>query len=385
MPIPDQAVIERLREALDGSEIPHRPWVDHRAALLRRSATRRRKQVGAVVAVCVVAVVAVVAAIGQTGADPSPRKDQTLKIVQPAPIRYTVAAHIAVDQQGSAPQITLGNGAVFVADWTHGRILRLNSASLKVTGQLPVGSPQSSVLSIAYGGGSLWALDFSTGSLLRIDPTSMRVLDTTPIAGQPSDVAYGDGSVWMTAVGRSTHTRTRQLLERVNPATGAVTGRTVIPGDGESEQIAVGSGVVAVSGETGPIQIVDPSTMKIVRTMADPGSHPDDMASLNGQIYVLGFNGILALSPTDGREPVVFDEQGTPAENVSLDGGLSSAAGLLWVVTARQILGVDPALGRIVSVASDRGVGEVESSDTGTPSDGSLFVDVPNGVDRLKP
>jgi streptogramin lyase len=383
MPLSDQDVIERLHDALDAPAIPQHAWSDRHAALQQRATNLRRRRGGGVAAVSGVAVAAVIGVLVLTGGGGRSAGTVQKLHTSPSPVTsYAVTASARVDEQGGDPQFAIGHGAVFVADWSHGRIVRLNSTTLKVTGQLAVGSRQDSVLSIAYGHGSLWALDFSSGTLLRIDPTTMRVAGTTPMPGQPSDVVYGDGSVWVTVVGLSTNPRTRQRLERINPATGDVTGHTVIPGSGQSEQIAVSS-VVAVSGETGPIMIVDPTTMRITRTMHDPGEHPAGMSSLNGQIYVLTERGIVRLSTADGREPVVFKTHGPDNDGINVPDGLSGAAGLLWAGTNDTILGIDPALGDVVSVGHARSSAGVATA-SGTSSRGAALIsNTRNGVVRL--
>lgn len=379
----EQAVIDRLRGALDAVNNAQPPWSEISHDLRRRSVRLRLKRLAVIVTAGAVVVAAVVGGLAMRDGSRSHRDVQTLQTQFPSPTSYSVAASTTIGAQGGTSDFATGNGAVFVADWTHGRILRLNPNTLKVNESRTIGSPQDSVLSLAYGHGSLWALDFSSVSLLRIDPSTMKVLGRTPVGGQPSQVAYGDGSVWMTAVGRSTNPQTRQLLERVNPVTGAVTGHTVIPGNGQSEQIAVGSRV-AVSGETGPINIVDPSSMAIVRTMPVPEQHPAEMTTLGGQLYVVTDNEILHLATNDGTESVVFRANSASGlGDLNRAPSISGAAGLLWTLSAHHLIGIAPQAGRVVATCRLGGVSGVATVHRPPSHEIGLIATVTNGVDRL--
>src|SRR5215831_10280768 len=50
-------------------------------------------------------------------------------------------------------------------------------------------------VNIAYGAGSVWVANLTSGTISRIDVSRSKVTATITIAGQPSGVAFGDGSV----------------------------------------------------------------------------------------------------------------------------------------------------------------------------------------------
>lgn len=187
----------------------------------------------------------------------------------------------------------------------------------------------------------------------------------------------------MTAVGRTTNPRTRQLLERINPVTGAVTGQVVIAGNGQSEQLAIGD-MIAVSGEPGPIMIIDPATMKIVQTMPVPGQHPASMTSLYGQIYAITTDRIVRLSTSDGAEPVIFRQAQASFGSLNRAPTISAAAGLLWASENSQILGIEPGRGEITSTGQVADASQVEPTSGAGAGDGALLAAVSNGIVRLQ-
>jgi hypothetical protein len=168
----------------------------------------------------------------------------------------------------------------------------------------------------------------------------------------------------------------------VNPVTGAVTGQTIIPGDGQSEQLAVGD-LVAVSGETGPIMIVDPVTMKIVSTMSVPAQHPASMTSLYGQIYAITDDEIVRLATTEDTEPVVFHPQATSFGGVNQAPTISAATGLLWASANSRMLGIEPDQGEVASVGQVADASHVASTGSSGSVDVPLLAAVSNGIVRL--
>jgi outer membrane protein assembly factor BamB len=370
----EDQTIAVMKNVLDSAPQPSGSWDD---VLQGRALVRRRRRLLAVSAVAVVATIAasVIALTVDRGSD---RHRGGLAVVTgPVSERFAVVARVAVGV--SYAPLASGNGSVFAADWNSGQLLRYNADTLRLTGRLRVGGPLNSVLSLAYGNGSLWALDFSSGDLLRIDPRSLRVIGRTPVDGQPSEVAVGDGSVWLTACCRSDQSANRQLLERVDPTSGKVTGRTTLPGQGQSLQVAVGD-AIAVSGETGPIRLVDPRTMTVIRSLPDPGQAPDSLAAVDGQIYSLTLdNAVVRLDIGNGTEPVVLRPSGynTMADQVQSDNHLTSDGRSLWLSTDRQVLRINPTNGSITAHAAITGVGDINSSHTST------YVSRDHDIDRL--
>lgn len=71
-------------------------------------------------------------------------------------------------------------------------LYRLDSTGTRVSGSLPF--PQGP---IAIGGGYLWALNPATNVVAQIDRVTNTVLRTYPVGAGPTDVAFGEGAVWV--------------------------------------------------------------------------------------------------------------------------------------------------------------------------------------------
>jgi hypothetical protein len=245
----------QLHASLDAVPIVDSPLRTSLPAMRRRNVVRRRRFLAAGAAVAVIA--ASVAAIVVSGGSRGHFKESVTPAQQPLRVLASV------DVGGTTPpEIAVGAGYVFAALWDSGRLVRLDEKTLRPAGSLAVGSQQNGPLSIAFGDGSLWLLNFSDGRLWRIDPSSLRPTMKIRLGAEPSKVAYGDGSVWVTVCCGTTSTASRQRLLRIDPRTGHTTGTTVIPGDGETVNLAVGPQILVSSANAGPV-VVDPVSMRI--------------------------------------------------------------------------------------------------------------------------
>ena len=131
---------------------------------------------------------------------------------------------------------------------------------------------------VAAGDGALWVAEPSlTPRLTRIDSESGQVLATIQLEVAPTDVAVGEGAVWVT-------NRSDDSVSRIDPATNRVTGTIRV---GRSpEGIAVGDGAVWVaSTRDGSVTRIDPATTDIVATI-EVGAQPGDIAVGEGGVWV---------------------------------------------------------------------------------------------------
>jgi hypothetical protein len=89
--------------------------------------------------------------------------------------------------------------------------LLMNSLPLATNATVAAGHLPPNPTDVALGGGSLWitAVD---GSLIRVDSKLHGVIDSIPVCGNALAVAYGEGAVWV-ACGNAT-------VVRVDPKTG---------------------------------------------------------------------------------------------------------------------------------------------------------------------
>jgi YVTN family beta-propeller protein len=162
--------------------------------------------------------------------------DNSVSKIDPATNR--VAATIDVGRQPSG--IAVAAGSVWVANGLDDTVSRIDPASNQVVARIPI-LGQGSAFSLAAAGGSVWVS--GNHGLHRIDPAGNRV---TPVDVCCGEVAAGAGGLWM-AMGMD-----RAVL-RVDPATGRVLARILVPPTGGPEApfgIAAAGGAVWVTSET---------------------------------------------------------------------------------------------------------------------------------------
>jgi YVTN family beta-propeller protein len=151
--------------------------------------------------------------------------------------------------------LATGGGALWVSQ--RGRLSRIDAETHTVETPREAG-----VKLVAYGHGALWVMTATSG-IERIDPNTNTVLDSISLEriGQidwgGAALAVGAGAVW---TGSATLT---EMLWKINPATGHVTGRVRLgrPPVG----IAFGEGAVWVVGNDTTLLRVDPNSETVVR------------------------------------------------------------------------------------------------------------------------
>jgi DNA-binding beta-propeller fold protein YncE len=138
---------------------------------------------------------------------------------------------------------------------------------------------QTSYLSaIAVGAGGVWVVgDPVDPALWRIDPATGRLVAMIRLPFAPTDVAVGDGAVWVTS-------ELDDRLERVDPSTNRVT--ATIPVGRGAGAVAVGAGAVWVGDEVDrAISRVDPRGTRITTTIKLDLT-PVDLDVANGVLWV---------------------------------------------------------------------------------------------------
>jgi len=171
---------------------------------------------------------------------------------------------------GSA-SVAAADAGVWVATGDR-RIGRLNV----LTGELidPVVVPQppteraDSIFSgITVGEGAAWVIgDPLEHVLWRIDPSTGALLDTIQLAFAPTDVAAGEGAVWVTS-------QLGDTVSRIDPASREI--ETIAVGHGAGG-IAVGLGSVWVANAIdGTVARIDPQTLEV--ETIDVDAQPEDV------------------------------------------------------------------------------------------------------------
>jgi YVTN family beta-propeller protein len=142
------------------------------------------------------------------------------RVVRIDPATNRVVATVPV---GRAPSgLAVGAGAVWVA-LPQGGLGRIDPASNRST---VVRVPRCCDGELAAGEEALWVANRGDGTLVRVDPATgrvaARVLLPRTTEQRPHQVAVGEGAVWVTSAG--TRRATANLLWRVDPASNRVTG-----------------------------------------------------------------------------------------------------------------------------------------------------------------
>jgi len=186
---------------------------------------------------------------------------------------------------------------------------------------------------IAVGDGAVWLADGERQTLARVDPESRKVTTTRTVPGVPTDLAAGAGAVWLgTGAGFGGNWTTS--VSRVDPRTLETTYLAVLPKTAQGgnvlyqnvglPQIAVGAGAVWATGG-GAVARLDPRSGRLVDTVAVDASR-----------LAAGDAGVWFLSGFDARVVTRIDPRtDRPAQKFRIGdsalSGIAVGAGSVWV------------------------------------------------------
>jgi YVTN family beta-propeller protein len=188
----------------------------------------------------------------------------------PLPVPPYVAATITVGHDPSG--VTIAPNGVFVTNWNDNSVSRIDPVTNTVLQNLPLTiSGNAGPEAIAYGEDSLWvtAVEWDAnnntlpGALLRVDPATGAQTASIPIGRGAFDVAVSPGAVWVPVSDEN------QVL-RIDPATNTVA--ATIPVAGSPTGVAFGFGSVWVSSFDGHLSRIDPATNQVSATITTQDS-----------------------------------------------------------------------------------------------------------------
>jgi YVTN family beta-propeller protein len=171
-------------------------------------------------------------------------------------------------------QVAIAYGSVW-SGRTFGAIARVDAVSRDVLATTSVGNDPSA---IAAGAGSIWVTDSDDNTVTRLDPESEgAVIGTTSVGQGPNALAVGAGAVWVANTQDDT-------VSRIDPRGGTVT--DTIPVGRRPTGVAVGEGAVWVANSlSGSLSRIDPRTKRVEETV-EVGEAPQGVAVAHGLVWV---------------------------------------------------------------------------------------------------
>ncbi|HXJ63043.1 MAG TPA: ABC transporter substrate-binding protein [Actinomycetota bacterium] len=209
----------------------------------------------------------------------------------------------------------------------------------RITGQIPVGASPSQ---IAVGEGAVWVTNTDDRSVSRIDPSTGVVIETIPDVGSsPTGIATGGDYVWVTNSLDGT-------VARIDPSTNTAT-----------ETIAVGNGPLGIVYAAGLMWVANTGDATVTRIDPDTGATAPPLPIAANQL-AFG-DGTLWASDTANNRVVRIDPgNGTVTTPITVGNAPTAIAfgdGAAWVANALDgtVSRIDPDTNSVTSVATGQG------------------------------
>jgi ABC-type transport system substrate-binding protein/DNA-binding SARP family transcriptional activator len=190
-----------------------------------------------------------------------------------------------------------------------GYVTRLDTTSGRQIGSVDIGNEPSA---IAAGDGSVWITNRADGTVSRIDPLTM-LATTIPVGHGPAAITVNAAGAWVANAGDG-------ALVRIDPDTNAVAGMTRV--GSMPTAVVAGSGALWVTdGRAGTVMRLDPRTGQVTKTVHLGGS-PTALLSAAGRVWV-------TVAPASPPAPAAGGEARITVNDAfqSLDPALASGDG----------------------------------------------------------
>lgn len=219
--------------------------------------------------------------------------------------------------------IAAGFGAVWVANYGGGTLVRIDPRRNRVTRRIAIGRTACHVTA-AFG--SLWIARDGAAAVVRLDPRTLR-RTSIRVDPEPFDAAAGFGSIWVPSFGG-------RSVVRIDPATNRVVRRFDVGGSAASVVAFRGRIWVGLGREARGIARIDPET-GAVETIDLGVSQPAQLAVAGGAVWAAtAEESVLRLDPETGRSVARVAVLGTPARpGLGPDGALWAPAKAANTVT----------------------------------------------------
>ncbi len=220
-------------------------------------------------------------------------------VADSVPLPTTTQTGLRTPTAGAA----LDGGSLWLASTPLAAVLRVDTATKRVTGRVSVGNQPAG---LAIGAGAVWVADSIDNTVARIVPAGAgAVTDTIPLGNGAGPIAVGAGAVWVA-------NRRDGTVSRIDPATRSV--NTVIPVGQLPSGITVGAGAVWVANSlSGTVSRIDPRTNRVTQTI-HVGGAPHALTIAGGRLWVTIEPAPPRLAPAGGRAVVrmlLEDDPGT--------------------------------------------------------------------------
>jgi len=190
---------------------------------------------------------------------------------RPVPTQHLPASSLL--PVGPAWPMLPASGSIWITD-PDGYVAQVDPGSGQQTGSVDVGNEPSAV---AAGAGSLWVTNSADGTVTRIDPETQVVAATIPVGHGPDAVAVNAAGVWVANAGDD-------ALVRINPDTGAVAATAPV-GDGPAAVLATATALWVANARGDTVMRLDPRSGAVTKTIHVGGS-PTALVSAGGQVWV---------------------------------------------------------------------------------------------------
>ena len=193
---------------------------------------------------------------------------------------------------------------------------------------------------VAGGAGSVWVIDASRATVLRIDPLAGAVVDRIPVGAEPGAIASGGGAIWVagTVGGR---------LQRIDPVTDTITMSAQLPTSSASS-LAFGDQRLWLADPNARTLVeIDPATGSVRRTVALDVSPSAVAVGPGGRsVWVAGYDraAVERIDATSG-EPLGLVHVGDGPTSLRV------TSGAVWVVNSLDatVSRLDPRTGAVTA------------------------------------
>jgi peptide/nickel transport system substrate-binding protein len=291
---------------------------------------------------------------------------------------------------GELPRgLARGAGALWLTDQETRTLIRVDPSTFRVDERIAVGAGPTGV---AIAGGFVWVANTDDRTISVVDPQALRVVQTVVVGNGPTGIVADGDRVWVTNSVDATVSEidatdgrvigTHRVGERpiaVTAGAGAIwvanelsgTVSRVVPGEGETQSIAVGRAPAAIvfgagslwvsNAEDGTVTRIDPATGSVSGTER-VGGHPVALAAGGDGIWVANARDgtIVRIDPLTMRATDIYEVGNEPRTLTGAEGGIwvgveaSPAAhrrGTLRIVTDPGVRSVDPAVFDLAGMA----------------------------------